>query len=146
MTTARPAAGHAAVARRARLEPSRLGRGNLNLWDDLREVLLDPAPDPRELETLRRWLRDVVDAELRARLGRGKRGRGAGLVRWACRLAPEMIWKLPHSRAEPSPRHHRRIVAILLPHQLARLEETLRVWAFQEGLRGSWEGSRWPGG
>ena len=115
----------------ARREPARLSLGNLDLWDDLREVLLDPEPDPWELEVVRRWLRDEVERELQERL---RRGNTAGLVRWACRLAPRLVWSLPFSRGEPPKRYHRRIVAILLPHKLRQVEQQLAVYAFHEGL------------
>ncbi|MCH7227422.1 hypothetical protein [Haloferula sp. A504] len=119
------------AARRARHEPARLGLGNANLWADMREVLLDPEPDSKELEVIRRWLREEVERELLERL---RRGNASGLVRWACRLSPRLIWKLPFSRAQPSPRHHRRIVAVLLPHKLRQVEQQLAVYAFREGL------------
>lgn len=120
-----------AVARKAAREPAVLGRGNANLWEDMREVLLDWNPDPRAFETMRRWIRDEIEQELLARLARGH---GAGLVRWACRLNPSMIWKLPHSRCPPPARFHRRIAAILLPQKLSLLEDDLVVLAFHDGL------------
>ncbi len=119
------------VVRRARREPSRLSQCNSCLWDDIREVLLDPDPDPCELEVVRRWLRDDVEADLRARMVRDN---AAGLVRRACLLAPRLIWLLPYSRARPPERFHRRIVAILLPGRLREVEQQLAVFAFREGL------------
>lgn len=119
------------VARRARREQPRLSLGSSDLWTDMRHVLLDPDPDSWELEVIRRWLREEVERELLDRL---RRGNAAGLVRWACRLAPKLIWKLPFSRAEPALRHHRRIVAILLPHKLRQVERQLAIYAFHEGL------------
>lgn len=120
-----------AAARRARQEPPLLSLGNANLWADMREVLLDPEPDSWELEVIRRWLREEVERQLLERL---RRGNASGLTRLACRLAPRLIWKLPHSRAQPAPRHHRRIVAILLPHKMPQVEQQLAVYAFHEGL------------
>ena len=58
----------------------------------------------------------------------------AGLVRRACRLAPRLIWSLPFSRGVPTERHHRRLVAILLPRKLKQVEQQLAVFAFHEGL------------
>lgn len=122
------------AATRARREPPRLGLGNRNLWEDFREVLLDSDPDPGELELVRRWLRDEVEREL---LGCLAKGRSAELLRQACRVAPRLIWSLPFSRATPSPSHHRRIVAILLPHKLRQVEQQLAIHAFHEGLDGA---------
>jgi hypothetical protein len=119
------------AARRAKREPARLSRGNADLWSDMREVLLDSDPEPSELEKIRRWLREEVERELLERL---RRGNASGLVRWACRLSPRLIWKLPFSRAQPAARHHRRIVAVLLPHKLRQVEQQLAVYAFHEGL------------
>ena len=119
------------VVRRARREPSRLSKCNSCLWDDIREVLLDPDPDPWELEVVRRWLRDEVEADLRVQISRGNAGK---LVRRACRLAPRLIWQLPYSRACPPERFHRRIVAILLPGRLREVEQHLAVFAFRDGL------------
>jgi hypothetical protein len=119
------------VVRRARREPSRLRKCNSCLWDDIREVLLDPDPDPWELEVVRRWLRDEVEIALRKRIVRGN---AAGLVRRACLLAPRLIWQLPYSRACPPERFHRRIVAILLPARLREVEQHLAVFAFRDGL------------
>ena len=116
---------------RARREPSRLGGGSLSLWDDLREVLLNPDPDPRELEVIRRWLRDEVERDLYSRLNRGN---AMNLVRWACRVAPRLIWRLPYSRAQPPERFYRRIVAILLPLKLRQIEREIAVYAFHQGL------------
>ena len=121
------------AVRRARREPSRLSHANPNLWEDFREVLLDPGPNPWEMEVVRRWLRDEVERELYQALSRGK---GTGLVRWACQLEPRMIWKLPFSRSHPPERYHRRIVAIVLPHKLRQVEQQLAIYAFHEGLRG----------
>jgi hypothetical protein len=101
------------------------------LWQDLRQVLLDPQPNPTHLEILRRWLRDEVERDLFERL---RAPSGSSMVRWACRLAPRRVWDLPFSRADPPVRDHRRIVAILLPHKLAQVERQLAVQAFQEGL------------
>ncbi len=120
------------VARRALREEPRLSLGSGNLWGDLRQVLLDPDPDPWELEVLRRWLRDEVERDLLSRL---KRPSGARLVRRACRLAPHLIWKLPYSRGLPPERYHRRIVATLLPLKLRLVEQQLAIYAFHEGLR-----------
>jgi hypothetical protein len=119
------------VVKRARCEPARLRSGNRNFWEDMREVLLDSEPAPWELEIVRRWLRDDVERELKEGLGGHE---GIGLVRLACRLAPRLIWTLPFSRALPPERHHRRIVAILLPLRLKRVEQELAVYAFHEGL------------
>lgn len=119
------------AVRKARHEPARLSLGNANLWADMREVLLDPDPVPWELEVIRRWLREEVERELLDRL---RRGNASGLVRWACRLSPRLIWKLPFSRAQPAARHHRRIVAVLLPHKMKQVEQQLAVCAFHEGL------------
>ena len=119
------------VVRSARREPSLLSQSNSCLWDDIREVLLDPDPDPWELEVVRRWLREQVEAALRKRIVRGN---AAGLVRRACLLAPRLIWQLPYSRAHPPERFHRRIVAILLPGRLREVEQQLAVFAFHEGL------------
>lgn len=126
------------VVRKAAREPAVLDRGNATLWEDIREVLLDPRPDPWAFETMRRWIRDEIEQELLARLARGH---GAGLVRWACRLNPRMIWKLPHSRCPPPARFYRRIAAILLPHKLTQLEDELLVLAFHDGLRAPQEES-----
>ncbi|MCH7228743.1 hypothetical protein MLD59_21555 [Verrucomicrobiaceae bacterium E54] len=95
-------------------------------------MLLDPDPDPHELEVIRRWLREEVERELLERL---RRGNASGLIRWACRLSPQLIWKLPFSRAQPAARHHRRIIAILLPHKMRLVEQQLAVYAFHEGLQ-----------
>jgi hypothetical protein len=119
------------VARRAKQETALLNLGSSNLWEDFRQVLLDPEPDARELEILRRWLRDEVE---RALLERLRRANASGLVRWACRLSPQLIWHLPFSRAAPPPHTHRRIVAILLPHKQRQVEQQLAVYAFFEGL------------
>lgn len=119
------------VARRALREEPRLSLGSGNLWGDLRQVLLDPEPDPWELEVVRRWLRDEVEKDL---LGRLKRPSGARLVRRACKLAPQLIWKLPYSRGLPPERYHRRIVAVLLPLKLRLVEQQLAIYAFHEGL------------
>jgi len=97
----------------------------------MREVLLDSGPAPWELEVVRRWLRDHVERELNEGLTSRK---GIGLVRLACRLAPRLIWTLPFSRALPPERYHRRIVAILLPLSLKKVEQELAVYAFHEGL------------
>jgi hypothetical protein len=101
------------------------------LWDDIREVLLDPSPVSRELEVVRRWLRDEVERGLRAQISRGH---AVKMVRKACLLAPRLIWKLPHSRAHPPERFHGRIIAILLPSCIRELEQRLAVFAFREGL------------
>lgn len=122
------------AVKRARREPARLSSENRSFWEDMREVLLDPEPDAWELEVIRRWLRDEVESWLNERL-RG--GHTAGLVRWACRLAPRLIWSLPYSRGLPAQRFHRRIVAILLPQKLKEVEQQLAVYAFYEGLGSS---------
>jgi hypothetical protein len=119
------------VVRRARREPSRLGRSGGRLWDDLRSVLLDPLPVPKELEVVRRWLRDEVEQRLRAQISRGH---ATEMVQKACLLAPHLIWKLPHSRAHPPKRFHGCIIAILLPSCMRDLEQKLAVFAFREGL------------
>ena len=119
------------VVKRARCEPARLRSGNRNFWEDMREVLLDSEPAPWELEIVRRWLRDDVERELKEGLAGHE---GIGLVRLACRLAPRLIWMLPFSRALPPERYHRRIVAILLPLKLRKVEQELAVYAFHEGL------------
>jgi len=121
------------AARRALQLPSRLGRGNHTLWDDLRAVLLDPAPDPAAAESLHRWLRDQVHADLLAKLASGdQRSR----VIWAAQLAPHMLWKLPCSAAKPPVRSHRLIAAVLLPHKLRRLKRELARLAFHSDLHG----------
>ena len=120
------------VARRALREEPRLSLGSGNLWGDMRQVLLDPEPDPWELEVVRRWLRDEVERELLAQL---RRGTGARLVRRACKLAPRLIWRMPYSRSLPPERYHRRIVAVLLPLRLRQVEQQLAVYAFHEGLQ-----------
>ena len=119
------------VARRALMEEPRLSLGSGNLWGDLRQVLLDPEPDPWELEVVRRWLRDEVERDLMHRL---RQPSGARLVRRACRMAPHLIWKLPYSRGVPPERCHRRIVAVLLPLKLRLVEQQLAIYAFHEGL------------
>ncbi len=67
--------------------------------------------------------------------GRLTRGGAIGLMKWAYRVAPRLIWRLPYSRALPPERFHRRIVAILLPHKLRQVEQQLAVYAFHEGIR-----------
>lgn len=118
-------------ARRALREEPRLGLGSGNLWGDMRQVLLDPEPDRWELEVIRRWLRDEVERSLLDRL---RRPGAIRLLRYACKLAPRLIWRLPYSRGLPPMRYHRRIVAVLLPHQLKNLEQQLAVFAFKDGL------------
>lgn len=121
-----------AAVRQARRESSRLSVENPNLWEDIREVLLDPDPNPWELEVVRRWLRDEVERELLRRLSRSK---SSHFVRQACRLAPGLIWTLPFSGGQPPKKYHRRIVAILLPHKLRQVEQQLAIYAFHEGLQ-----------
>jgi hypothetical protein len=125
-----------AAAKRASALPTRLGTGtgtgNATFWDDICDVLLDPEPDPRAAETVRRWLREEVEQDLRRRL---KQGNARHLAAWACRLAPRMTWKLPSCSTNPPPRFHRRIVAILLPHKLKLLERELTRLAFSWQFR-----------
>ncbi|WP_193211150.1 hypothetical protein [Luteolibacter marinus] len=120
------------VIERARTEPARLVAGNPNLWEDIRLVLLDPDPVPRQLEFVRRWLRDQIEQETLSRL---RDGCSANVVRMACRMAPRLLWTLPYSRGIPPEKYHRRIMAVLLPDKLRRLEEELAVHAFHDGLR-----------
>jgi len=131
MTRCRGRSFVSAVARRALRESSRLSHKNSNLWEDIREVLLDPCPDAWELEVVRRWLRDEVEKHLRTRMLRGK---AAKLVHQACWLAPRLIWQLPYSRAHPPECFHRRIIAIVLPVKLREAEQQLAVFAFRDGL------------
>jgi hypothetical protein len=119
------------TARRARQTPSMLSHCNMNFWEDIREVLLDPDPTSWELETIRRWLRDQVETEMRKRLFRRS---AAKLVKRACLLTPRLVWKLPYSRGIPEKRHHRLITAILIPHEMRLLEAELVILAFQDGL------------
>ena len=121
-----------APAKRAAALPSRLGTGNDTFWEDICDVLLDPEPDPQAAETVRRWLREQVEQDLQRRL---ERGNARHLTAWACRIAPHMTWKLPSSLADPPPRYHRRIVAILLPHKLKLLERELGRIAFSWHFR-----------
>lgn len=120
------------LIRQAMAAPSRLGRQNETLWEDIREVMLDPEPDSPAIETIRRWLRDEIEADLYSKLHRATSGH---LVSCACHIAPRMIWKLPHSRCRPSRKYHRRIMAILLPHRLGQIEKQLAIRAFLWGLR-----------
>ena len=116
-----------AAARRASTLPPLPGSGNATLWDDICDTLLDPEPDPRTAEIIHRWLREQVEQDLQRRL---RQGNARHLVTWACRLAPQMAWKLPSTSSAPPPRSHRRIVAILLPHKLRLLERALARLAF----------------
>ena len=112
----------------ARELPALLYADNDNFWQDICDVLLDPEPDPHAAETVRRWLRDEVEEDLLERLRESSHGHLTG---WACRLVPRMIWKLPCSLGPPPARFHRRIVALILPHKLARLERQLARLAFE---------------
>lgn len=120
------------AARAAAAMPSRLYRTNETFWQDICEVLLDPEAEPQALETVRRWLRDQVAGDLMNRLRESKDGH---LTSWACRLAPRMTWKLPCSIGPPPARFRRRIVALILPHKLARLERQLARLAFSWQMR-----------
>ena len=120
------------AARNAAALPSQLYSDNENFWQDICDVLLDPEPDPHAAETVRRWLRDQVEQDLLERLGESDHGH---LTTWACRLAPQMLWKLPCSLGPPPVRFHRRIVAIILPHKLAHLERQLARLAFTWHMR-----------
>ena len=120
------------AARSAAALPARLYSDNDNFWQDICDVLLDPEPDPHAAETVRRWLRDQVEHELQVRLRESRHGH---LTAWASRLAPRMIWKLPCSLGPPPAGFHRRIVAILLPHKLGRLERQLARLAFSWQMR-----------
>lgn len=121
-----------ASARAAAALPSCLGPDNATFWEDICDVLLDPEPDRFAAETVRRWLRDEVEKDLRERLSRANHGH---LVAWACRLAPRMVWKLPCSFATPPARFHRRIISILMPHKLRSLERELARLAFSWQFR-----------
>jgi len=121
-------------ARRARSLPSLLHPGGgATLWDDIREVLLDPAPDPAAAETIHRWLRDEIQSDLEQTLSRMAPGDWVG---WAARLAPQLLWRLPCTLAHPGPAARRRIIAALLPAKLKALKEELARLAFREGLGG----------
>ena len=121
-----------APAKRAATLPACLGADNATFWDDICDVLLDSEPDPLHAEVVRRWLREQVEEDLRQRLAHGN---GRHLVAWACQAAPRMTWKLPYSRADPPPRHRRRVIAVLLPHKLQQLERELARLAFSWRFR-----------
>ena len=120
------------VARRAAGRPALLGSGNASFWQDICDVLIDPEPDPIAAETVHRWLRDQVEREIDERLRRDRHGH---LVAWACRLAPKMLWNLPCTVGPPPPRARRRVLAVLFPHKLARLERQLARFAFSWHMR-----------
>ncbi len=120
------------AVRNAAALPSRLYADNENFWQDICDVLLDPEPDPHAAETVRRWLRDQGEQELDDRIRRDRHGH---LTAWACRLAPRMIWKLPCSLGPPPAGTRRRVLAVLLPHKLARLERQLARLAFSWQMR-----------
>jgi hypothetical protein len=101
------------------------------LWEDIREILLDPAPDPAAAETVHRWLRDQLQTELESKIARCP---PRSIILWAARTAPRMLWILPCSISPPSPRDIRRIAAILLPGKLRAAKEELTRFAFFWGL------------
>jgi hypothetical protein len=119
-------------ARRALSLPSLLHpESGSTLWNDIREVLLDPAPDPAAAETIHRWLRDEIQADLERTLSLMS---PRDLVTWAARMAPQLLWRLPCSVAHHGPSARRRIIAAILPSKLKALKEELARIAFRYGL------------
>jgi len=119
-------------ARRALSLPSLLHPGSgASLWDDIREVLLDPSPDPTAAETIHRWLRDEIQADLENKLSRLT---PRDLVAWAARMAPQSLWRLPCTVSHAGPAARRRVIALVLPAKLQTLKEELARLAFQYGL------------